>query len=90
MKILRILGFIVLGLVVLGGALVSYMYISTTRRINATYEVPEVADIPLPTDAASLAEGQRLFFNGWLCGLPRCQRRRNRHERRAGDRLCRL
>jgi mono/diheme cytochrome c family protein len=62
MKILRILGFIVLGLVVLGGALVSYMYISTTRRINATYEVPEVADIPLPTDAASLAEGQRLFL----------------------------
>jgi mono/diheme cytochrome c family protein len=62
MKILRKIGIGLLVLVVIVGTLVGYGYVKTNSQLNATIDVPEVADIPLPTDEASLAEGQRLYL----------------------------
>jgi cytochrome c553 len=62
MKILRIIGVVLLVLVVIVGALVAYGSANINSKLNATYDLPEVADLQLPTDAASLAEGRRLYL----------------------------
>ena len=62
MKILRIIGIGLFLLVLLVGAVAGYGIANTNRQLNATIDVPEVADILLPTDEASLAEGQRIYL----------------------------
>lgn len=62
MKILRKIGVVLIVLVAILGALVGYSSIKINRQLNATFDLPEVADIPLPTGEASLAEGQRLYL----------------------------
>lgn len=61
MKILRKIGIGLLVVVVLLGAVAGYGIVNTNRQLKATIDLPEVADIPLPTDEASLAEGARLY-----------------------------
>lgn len=61
MKILRIMGVVLFVLVLIVGAVVVYGTVKINRQLNATYDLPAVADIALPTDEASLAEGQRLY-----------------------------
>ena len=58
-RVLRWLGIlvvVVMGLVVAASA---YVYIASERTINRTYAISSTS-IPIPTDSASIAEGQRL------------------------------
>lgn len=61
MKVLRIVGVVLLVLVVLLGAVVAYASVQINNQLNASFDLPEIADIPLPTDEAALADGQRLY-----------------------------
>ena len=67
-KILKCLGFLAAFTAVLAASAVAFAYLSTEHLIRKTYEVPLTA-IAVPTDPASVAEGQRLAtvrgcFNG--------------------------
>lgn len=62
MKILRKIGVVLIVLVAILGALVAYSSVKINNQLNATFAIPEVADIPLSMDEASLAEGQRLYL----------------------------
>lgn len=61
MKLSRIIGVVLLVLVVLLGVVVAYASAQINNQLKATFDLPEIVDIPLPTDEASLAEGQRLY-----------------------------
>jgi len=58
-RILRWLGIFVIGVVGLVVVAIAYVYISSERIINRTYAIPGTS-IAIPSDSASIAEGQRL------------------------------
>ena len=58
-RLLKWLGVVVAVLVGLVAVAVLFVAIASERRIDKTYDIA-VAPLILPTDAASLAEGQRL------------------------------
>ncbi|MDX1616756.1 MAG: cytochrome c [Candidatus Promineifilaceae bacterium] len=61
MKVLRGIGILLLGLILIVGAFIGYAYVKINSQLNATFDISDVADIPLPTEEAALAEGQRLY-----------------------------
>lgn len=62
MKWLRWIAVILGVIVILAGAAFGGLVIASNNLLNKTYDVPEVASIEIPTDEASLAEGERLFI----------------------------
>jgi cytochrome c553 len=58
-KILKWLGFVVAGLVVVALALSAYVFIVSSRELTATH-VPHVTPLAIPTDANEIEEGKRL------------------------------
>ena len=58
-RLLRVLGIILAVLVGLAGLAAAYVYVASERVIHRKYEVP-LADIEVPSDSASIAEGRRL------------------------------
>jgi cytochrome c553 len=69
-KFLRWLGFVVLGLVAVMVLAIAYMHFAFEREYVRKYKVvAETLSVPLPTDAAEIAEGKRL---AQLTGCTHC------------------
>ena len=67
-KILKWLGFVVAGLVVVVLALSAYVFIASDRELTAKH-IPPVAPLAIPTDASAIEEGKRLAM---LSGCLHC------------------
>ena len=72
-KILKWIGIVLAALVGLVVVVVAGLSISSNSRLNKTYTIqPEAVDIP--TDAAAIAEGERLAESGGQGNQPDLQR----------------
>ncbi len=60
-RVLTIIGVILLVIVVLLAIAVGVVFAQSNAKLAQTYEVPEIAEIEIPTDDESLVEGERLF-----------------------------
>jgi cytochrome c553 len=59
-KILKWLGFVVVGLVALMILAMAYVHVAFKREMARQYQVAETLSVSLPTDAAEIEEGHRL------------------------------
>jgi cytochrome c553 len=68
-KILRWLGFVVLGLIAVVIFAITYVHFAFEREVARQYKVAETLSIPLPTNPAEIDEGRRL---AQLTGCTHC------------------
>jgi len=59
-KILRWLGFVVIGLIAVVILAIAYAHFAFEREMARQYQVAETLSVPLPTDPAEIEEGHRL------------------------------
>jgi cytochrome c553 len=59
-KILKWLGFVVVGLIAALILAIAYVHFAFEREVSRQYKVAETISISLPTDSAEIAEGKRL------------------------------
>lgn len=60
-RVLTIVGVVLLVIVVLLGVGAGLVFAQSNARLAQVYEIPEIAEIEIPTDAEALAEGERLY-----------------------------